>query len=69
MAKKDHEAFKRALARPDSSPTSELRAAAQIILSGLKLTPGGDAYTFEGSTNDVDWLREAVERLEAKELK
>jgi hypothetical protein len=43
---------------------NELKAATKAVISNLKLTPGGDAYTYEGSTNDIDWLRESAEAWE-----
>ena len=38
-----------------------LKAAARAVLVGMKSSPGGDAYAYNGSTSDVDWLREAAE--------
>ena len=43
---------------------AHLQSAANLVLSGLKETPGGDAYEYEGSTNTVEWLKEAVQALE-----
>lgn len=37
----------------------ELTSAAHAVLADLKETPGGDAYEYQGSMNDVEWLREA----------
>jgi hypothetical protein len=41
-----------------------LRCAARTVTDGLKLTPGGDAYEYIGSTNAVEALIKALNDLE-----
>jgi hypothetical protein len=41
-----------------------LRCAARSVTDGLKLTPGGDAYEYIGSTNAVEALIKALNDLE-----
>mgnify|MGYP000004935766 FL=1 len=38
-----------------------VREAAQEVADNMKASPAGDEYKFEGSTNDIDELREALE--------
>ena len=42
----------------------EVCSAARQVLRGFRGTPGGDAYEYRGSMNDVESLREAVEGFE-----
>jgi hypothetical protein len=42
----------------------ELRCAARAVTNDMRLLPGGDAYEYRGSTNDVEWLIEALNALE-----
>ncbi len=41
-----------------------LATAASAVLHELKLTPGGDAYVYQGNMSKVEWLRDLVERFE-----
>jgi hypothetical protein len=43
----------------------DLRAAARDVTKAMRLTPGGDAYEYHGSTSAVDAMVEALNRLEA----
>lgn len=38
-----------------------VRRAAEKVSDSLELAPGGDTYVWNGSTNDLDWLREAID--------
>lgn len=42
----------------------DLRFAARQVSRELRLTPGGDAYEYQGSTNAVEELREKISDLE-----
>jgi len=42
----------------------QLRCAGRAVAKGMVLEPGGDAYTYRGSTGSVDWLIEALSKLE-----
>ena len=42
----------------------DLRCAARAVANDLVLLPGGDAYEYQGSTGNVDWLIEALNNLE-----
>lgn len=46
------------------SRVEELRIVARIVVDQLHLSPGGDAYEYLGSTNDVDELREILDDLD-----
>jgi hypothetical protein len=37
---------------------------ARSVLREMKLSPGGDAYTYEGSTSEIDAANEAMEEFE-----
>lgn len=54
--------------REDLETMSRLHSWARIILKGLKITAGGDAYEFTGSMNEVETLKEVVNEFEATEL-
>lgn len=41
-----------------------LRSAGRAVVNGMAQTPGGDAYEYRGSTNDIEWLIEALNDLE-----
>lgn len=41
-----------------------LRSAARDVTDDLRITPGGDAYEYHGSTEAVDRLVEALNDLE-----
>lgn len=41
-----------------------LRISARAVSDGMRLTPGGDAYEYQGSTNDVENLIERLNELE-----
>lgn len=41
-----------------------LRSAGRAVVNGMSQTPGGDAYEYLGSTNDIEWLIEALNDLE-----
>ena len=42
----------------------DLRGAARDVANGLHLTPGGDAYEYQGSTGDVETLLATLNALE-----
>ena len=42
----------------------ELKAAAHAVLSDMKLSAGEDEYTYAGSMNHIDWLRDAASAWE-----
>ena len=42
----------------------ELKAAAKTVSNKFSQSPGGDCYTYNGSMNDVEWLREALSNFE-----
>lgn len=46
----------------------ELKAAAKAVLDGLRETPGGDAFVYGGSMNDVEWLRCAADAWEQYQM-
>ena len=41
-----------------------MKAAIRVVTGEMRLSPGEDEYVYNGSTNDVDWLKETVEALE-----
>lgn len=45
----------------------QLYIAARMVCNELKRSPGGDQYTFEGSTNLVDNLENELERAVAED--
>jgi hypothetical protein len=42
----------------------DLRFAAREVAKDMRLTPGGDAYEYRGSTNAVEELRDKINDLE-----
>lgn len=46
------------------SLTGEMKAAALEVIRGMSETPGGDAYTYNGSMEDVGWLQDSVNAYE-----
>lgn len=46
----------------------ELMSAARAVLAGMRETPGGDAFEYQGGMNPVEWLRETVVALEARHI-
>ena len=69
------EAF--AKARPASRPerpaphlgrigelAEQLRCAARAVTEDMVRSPGGDAYEYRGSTNNVEWMIDALNNLE-----
>lgn len=57
MAERDPRIAARLLQRALSCCTS--------VLADLRLSPGGDCYTFEGSMNTVEDAKEAVDQFDA----
>lgn len=47
----------------------EVASWARIVSDELSLSAGGDSYAFNGSTNSVDGLREALDKLDWGDLK
>ena len=45
-----------------------LKAAAHAVLRDMKLSPGGDEYSYTGSTSHIDWLREAASAWEEYQM-
>ena len=45
---------------------ARLMAAARNVTDEMRLEAGGDKYIYEGSTNEVDHLREMLDDLEMK---
>ena len=43
------------------SALDNIRLWAEAVDEGLKETPGGDAFTYEGGMNPVENLREAID--------
>lgn len=41
-----------------------MQKRAEDLLIALRLSPGGDEYTYVGSTNDVDALYDAIRNVE-----
>lgn len=46
-----------------------MKAFANLLLRGFHETPGGDAYEYRGSMDDVEALREAVQTYEDHRFK
>lgn len=42
----------------------KVRTWAKIVVNGMKESPGGDCYVYEGSMDEVEALREAISNAE-----
>ncbi len=56
--------FKNATAEQLRVALKELRFCTRMVMDNMEKSPGGDAYTYEGSTSDADALREALDAAE-----
>ena len=54
--------------KPMADAYDDLKAAAEHVMRGFKETPGGDAYVYRGSMNNVEWLRDTLNRIEAEQM-
>lgn len=46
----------------------EVRTWAKIVIDDMRESPGGDCITYEGSMNDVESLREAIDAAEGLQI-